>query len=233
MNKQYNKIGESKCYIPNETLVNFVQEWLQLHRKKDSLTKEGKDLSREDRERIRESDRMKVYVLDTVIFPAIADLTYFFEALAVSSKMAEAFEEEVTELLDPRSAAESARYGGTRMRMQGLMHFRRNNLARLVISMLSIPNTKIKGGKPTTDFRVGLTYQLLNIIGDMMDALLSNQYSFGNQIWKSAYDDYERMMGWMSLLAGLTENQPKEYDRLIGFSPIWHSNKADLVSFNL
>jgi hypothetical protein len=231
--KQANKMGVEKSYIPNDTLVNFIHEWLQIHQKKDAFTTDGKELSEEDKGRIRKSNRMKVYVFDSIIFPAIADLIYFFEALAVSSNLAEAFHDEVTELLDPRFAKESANYGGSRLRMDGIMHFRKNNLARLFISMLSIHNTKIRGGKPTTDFRVGLMYQMLNILGDMMDRLIENQYTFGNRIWKSAYEDYERLMGWFSLLAGLSEDQPNEYDRQIGFRPIWHSNNANLASFHL
>ncbi|MDE1726265.1 MAG: hypothetical protein KGH89_03260 [Thaumarchaeota archaeon] len=232
MNKQVHKIGEMKSYIPNDTLVNFVQEWLQLHREKENLTKAGKELSTDEKKKIRELDRMKVYVLDTVIFPAMADLTYFFESIAVSEKLAETFEDEVAELLDPRKAAEAAKFSGNNMRFNSTQ-FRKNNLARLVMSMVSIPNGKIRGGKPTTDFRVGIMYQMLNVVGDMMDHLISSQYSFGNQIWKSAYEDYSRLMGWLSLLAGLTEEQPKEYDRQIGFEPIWHSNKANLAGFHL
>lgn len=230
--KQVQKIGEEKCYIPNETLVNFIHDWLQLHQKKEVFTKAGKELSSEDKERIRELARMKVYVFDTIVFPALADLTYFFESLAVSEKLSKAFDDEVAELLDPRNVARVANFPGERMRMS-CIQFRRNNLARLVMSMISVPNAKIKRGKPTTDFRVGLMYQMLNIVGDMMDRLIENQYSFGNQIWKSAYEDYSRLMGWLSLLAGLNEEQPKEYDRKIGFEPIWHSNKATLASFHL
>lgn len=230
--KQVSKVGEDKSYIPRETLVNFIQEWLQLHQKKEVRTKAGKELSAVDKKRIRELDRMKVYVIDTIIFPAMADLTYFFESLSVSPKLSEAFHDDVAELLDPRNAATAAKFGGTDRRFSS-MQFRNNNLARLVMSMISVPDTQVRGGKPTTDFRVGLMYQLLNIIGDMMDRLISNQYSFGNQIWKSAYEDYSRLMGWLSLLAGISEEQPKEYDRKIGFSPIWYSNKAALTSFSL
>ena len=61
-----NKIGAVKSYIPDESLVSFVQNWLQLHQKRDVLTKEGKELSREDKAAIRELDRMKVYVLDNI-----------------------------------------------------------------------------------------------------------------------------------------------------------------------
>lgn len=232
MIKQAHKIGEQKSYIPNETLVNFIQEWLQLHKMKRELTISGKELSVEDKKRIRELDRMKVYVLDTIIFPAMADLTYFFEALSVSPKLSEVFHDDVAELLDPRNSASAAKFGGNGMRFSSIQ-FRNNNLARLVMSMISVPDAEVKGGKPTTDFRVGLMYQMLNIVGDMMDRLISNQYSFGNQIWKSAYEDYSRLMGWLSLIAGLGEEQPKEYDRKIGFSPIWYSNKAVLTSFSL
>ena len=230
--KQVSKVGEDKCYIPREALVNFVHEWLQLHQKKEVLTKAGKDLSAVDQKRIRELDRMKVYVLDTVIFPAMADLTYFFESLSVSQKLSEAFDDDVAELLDPRNAAKAAKFSGNNMRFS-CRQFRDNNLARLVMSMLRIHGKKPKNGESTMDFRVGLMYQLLNIVGDMMDGLISDQYSFGNQIWKSAYEDYSRMMGWMALLAGLGEEQPKEYDRKIGFSPVWYSHNANLAGFKL
>lgn len=229
--KQVHKIGEDKSYIPNETLVNFIHEWLQLHKKKEEFTKEGKELSTIDKEKIRESDRMKVYVLDTIIFPAMADLIYFFDALSVSSKLSEAFDDGVAELLDPRHAEAAAKFGSD-MRFSSIQ-FRENNLARLIMSILAIHDRKIQGGKATNDFRVGLMYQMLNIVGDMMDRLISNQHGFGNQIWKSAYADYDRLKGWLSLLAGSIEEQPKEYDRKIGFLPIWYSRKADLASFNL
>ena len=230
--KQVNKVGEAKSYIPREALVNYIQEWLQLHQKKDALTQEGKELSLAEQKRIRELDRMKVYIIDSIIFPAMADLTYFFESLSVSRKLSEAFDDDVVELLDPRNAARAAKFSGNNMRFSS-MQFRNNNLARLVMSMLRIHGRKPKSGESTMDFRVGLMYQLLNVVGDMMDGLISDRYSFGNQIWKSAIEDYGRMMGWVSLLAGLSEEQPKEYDRKIGFSPVWYSNKANLAGFHL
>lgn len=227
-----NYVRRTKSYVPREALVDFVQEWLQLHRKRDMLLKEGKDITPEEKERIRELDRKKVYVLDKVLFPAMADLIYFFEALAVSKKMSEAFDEDVKELLDPGRTADAAKFSGNNMRMS-YMQFRNNNLARLVVSMLGIHTSDSDKEKHNADFRVALMYQLLNIVGDMMDHLISNQYSFGNQIWRSAYDDYTRMKGWLALLAGTTENQNEEYDRKIGFLPIWYSNKADLASYEL
>jgi len=193
---------------------------------KETLVKEGRDLSEEDKKKIRESDRMKVYILDKFIFQSMANLIYFFEAIASSRRLSEAFEDEIAELLDPGRAREAAEFSGGGMRFNS-MQFRSNNLARLIIAMLSIHQDRSDSRKPTTDFRVGLMYQIQNIIGDMMDSLLSNEFST-NQIWKSAMDDYSRMKGWLALLASSTEDYRGEYDRRIGFSSIWWSNKADI-----
>ena len=229
--KQVQSLGDKKCYIPNEALVNFIQDWLHIHRKKDALTKEGKELSKEEKAQVDELRRMKPYVLDNVIFPAMANLTYFFEALSVSKKLSDVFDDDVMELLDPGRAVDAAKFSGNDMRMSSIQ-FRRNNLARLIISMIGIHDDESNPKKSITDFRVGLLYQLLNIVGDMMDSLLSKEFSF-NQVWRSAYDDYTRMKGWLALLAISAESPPKEYDRIIGFTPIWYSNKADLASFKL
>jgi hypothetical protein len=229
--KQVQSLNGKKSYIPNEALVNFIQDWLHYHKKKDVLTKEGKELTKEDRAKLDELRRMKPYVLDNVIFPAMANLTYFFEALAVSKKLTEAFDDDVIELLDPSRAADAAKFSGNDMRMSSI-RFRNNNLARLVMSMVSIHYDSSNPKKRLTDFRVGILYQLLNIVGDAMDDLLSTEFSF-NQVWRSAYEDYTRMKGWLALLAISVEPPPKEYDRVIGFTPIWYSSKADLASYSL
>lgn len=224
--KQSNSIGEGKSYIPDETIVNFIQGWLQLHKKKAVLAKDGKELSEEDKKKIREFDRMKVYILDKFIFQSMANLIYFFEAIASSRRLSEAFEDEIAELLDPGRTREAAEFSGNNMRFNS-MQFRSNNLARLIIAMLGIHQDRSDNRKPATDFRVGLMYQIQNIIGDMMDSLLSNEFST-NQIWRSAMDDYSRMKGWLALLARSIEDYRDENDRKIGFSSIWWSNKASI-----
>ena len=71
--KGVQKIGDNKSYIPDETLVNFIQDWLHIHKKREQLTKEGKELPSEDKKKLRELDRMKVHYLDNTIFPALAN----------------------------------------------------------------------------------------------------------------------------------------------------------------
>jgi len=219
-------IHGSKSYVPDESLVSFIQEWLQIHKKRARLTKEGEDLTNEEKKRIRELDRMKVYHLDNTIFPAMANLVYFFEAIGSSKMLSDGFEDEVIELVSPGNVKSAARMSGNGMRFTS-MQFRRNNLARLIISILNTPRTKEK--TPPSKFRISLMYQLQNIIGDEMEAMILEEYSF-SQIWKSAVEDYQRMMGWLALLARTTDDFKEESNRNLGFLPIWLSNKAGIAN---
>ncbi|MCV0431673.1 hypothetical protein [Nitrosopumilus sp.] len=222
--KGVQKIKDEKSYIPDETLVTFIQDWLHIHKKRERLTKEGKELSSEDKKKLRALDKKKVDYIDNTIFPAFANLTYFFEAMAASPRLAKGFEEELEEILDPRKSKDAATFSGNRMRMSSIQ-FRNNNLARLVDAALSIHMKNYERGKPITDFRVGLMYQILGIIGDYMDTVISNEYS-SSQIWYSFHDDFKRMLGWMALLTRTIKDTPKEYDRKLQFQPIWFSNKT-------
>jgi len=221
--KRSEKIDGSKSYIPDENLVGFLQDWLLIHQKKEQFTKDGKSLSKEDQLKIRALDKQKVDILDNMIFPALANLTYFFEAMAVSSRFSDAFADELEELLDPRKSKMMASAGGS-MRMSSIS-FRRNNFARLIDAALDIKFEKFPDRNPVNDFRVGIMYQILNIVGDYMDRILSHEYS-GNQIWKSFMDDYRRMQGWVALTTRAMEESPKEYDRKLGFEAIWFGNKS-------
>jgi len=218
------KIDDEKGYIPDETLVNFIQDWLHIHKKRERLTKEGKELHSEDKKKLRALDKKKVDYIDNMIFPALANLTYFFEAMAASPRLSKGFEDELEEILDPRKAKDAAAFSGNRMRMNSIQ-FRRNNFTRLVDAAISIPMKNYERGKPITDFRVGIMYQLLEVVGDNMDRVMSNEYS-SSQIWHSFHDDFKKMTGWMALLTRTVKDTPKEYDRKLQFEPIWFSNKV-------
>ena len=70
-------------------------------------------------------------------------------------------------------------------------------------------------------------YQLQNIIGDEMEQMILQEYSY-SQIWKSAVNDYGRMQGWLALLARSTEDYKGEISRNLGFLPIWLSHNAGI-----
>ena len=227
--KPMEKINEIKSYTVNEALVKFMIDWLQIHKKRDKLLKEGTELSPEDKKKLRETDRMKVYVIDNIIFPAIANLTYFFEAIASSSRAHAAFRDEIEEMLDPRNAKSVSSRGGS-SRFES-MAFRNNTLARLLSAMLAFNVNNYPRGEFVTDFRIGLMYQMQKIIGDKIDDIILHDYGY-NQIWRSVLHDYQKIDGWMSLLTRNMQVPQKEYDRTIGFSPIWWSNKGHMVKLD-
>lgn len=228
--KGLQKINNEKSYIPDENLVNFIQDWLHIHKKREQFAKEGKELSSEDKKKLRALDKKKVDYIDNMIFPAMANLTYFFEAMAASTRLANGFEDELEELLDPRKSKAAAAFSGNRMRMSSIQ-FRHNNFTRLVDAALSIPMKNYEHGKPITDFRVGILYQLLGVVGDYMDRVIYHEYS-SSQIWHSFYDDFNKMTGWMALLTRTMKDPPKEYDRKLQFEPIWFSNKSPNGGWN-
>jgi len=222
--RQMNNIGTDKSYIPDAVLADFFRDWLHLHKKKTKLAKEGRDISDSEKREVRNLDRRKVYILDNIVFPSMTNLIYFFEVIATSQRLAGSFEDEIAELLDPRESKEGAQVSGRGERFTS-MQFRQNNLSRLIMAMLSIPKNKVQSRKPTNDFRIGLMYQIQTIVGDKMEELIMNEF-FINQVWKSAVDDYQRIIGWLALLSRSTEVHPTEYDRKIGFLPIGLSNNA-------
>ena len=225
MKRSFQRINSEKSYIPDETLVSFIHNWLHIHKKREQMVKEGRELSSEEKAELRKSDRMKVYILDNMIFPALANLTYFFEALAASDRMANAFVDEIEEILDPRKTKQIANLGGAGGIRMSSMQFRKNNFARLTNAALNIPMKNYPNREFVDDFRISIMYQILNIVGDKMDRVLMHEYS-QNQIWKSFYDDYTRMQGWLGLLTRSVKESPKEYDRHLGFQSILASNRA-------
>ena len=219
--KGVQSINKSKSYIPDESLVSFIQEWLHIHKKRAKLTKEGKDLTSEEKERIKKLDRMKVYHLDNTIFPAMANLVYFFEAVGSSKILSDGFEDDLIELLNPGNIKSAVRMDVNKERFTS-SQFRRNNLARLIMAILNVPRSK--DGKDPSNFRISLMYQLQNIVGDEMEEMIQKEYSY-SQIWISSNEDYNRMKGWLALLARTTEDYNEESNRNLGFLPIGLSNK--------
>lgn len=210
------EIDSVKSYIPKEELVEFIQEWLQIHKKREELAKEGRYLSEEENSRIRPLDTNKVRILDNIIFPALANLTYFFEAMADNQILAKAFENQLEEILDPRNTKHASNlyeYDNT----FSSTAFRKNNFARLIAAAIEIPMSKYPEGTTIDDFRLGLMYQLLVVTMDRLYGVIRHEYPF-TQLARSFEDDYIKMKGWASLLTRTAKETPKEYDRRLGFS---------------
>jgi len=101
INEHQQKISQ-KCYKPKEELEAYLNRRLQFEKKQRKLTIAGEELSDQEK---REGDnlrRMKVHILNTYVFPSMANLTFFFKSIAEHQQLEELFEDDILDLLGIR-----------------------------------------------------------------------------------------------------------------------------------
>ena len=82
-------------YKPSTSLVDFMERRLQLEKRKDGPFNAGQDLDADYDRQKNNSDRMKVEILNTKIFPSMANLIYFLEMIAKSNELQKGFEDDL------------------------------------------------------------------------------------------------------------------------------------------
>ena len=83
-------------------LRNYMTELSQLLSQKDQLDKGGRKLDDKQKSRIKSLANEKVKVLDEIIFPSMANLTYFFDAIEKDPNLQDTFSSDVKDLLGVR-----------------------------------------------------------------------------------------------------------------------------------
>jgi len=196
--------------------------------KEKNLQKKGQKPTKSFHSKIKSSGARKAEFLDEIIFPSMANLIYFLEALEISPTLKKLFEKDLIKLLDPRFVKDEAK--GMEMGMNFSSYaFRWNNLARLVSKAVSLNYTTDKEEKSVKNFRIALIYQLQTIIRDEVYYIFKKQFGFMGQVTKSATKDFDNTIGWLALAAkSISEEFDKEPDRAIGFAPITYSNRSGL-----
>jgi hypothetical protein len=157
MPKDSNK--KPHCYPPDARLSRYMTQKLiyqQALEKKEA----GETLSEKEMEAVKNEGSLrstKSQVLDEIIFPAMANLTFFFESVARNPELQIPFEDDIKELLgvkrmnaDSKSSKERKRYG---------FMFR-----RLVDSMV----THDLKAKPRIERRPDYRGKLLHIMQDIV-----------------------------------------------------------------
>lgn len=199
----------SRSYIPNRFLIEFMR--LRLQREKDKRDPEttAEAFSDKDKRKIRNLDRMKVYILNKHIFQAMANLTFFFESIAESPELQEVIEDDIKELLFWR-----------KKKIDKVQSENKKPLAidqtqavftRLIDAML-IWNER----KDPNNFRLGLIYILHNIIFQKINNLALTE--FGDTIANNIVQaDMGRAWAWTKLYAGRVEKDDEESNRPVLF----------------
>ncbi len=164
-NNDHKKQDGIKHYIPNGDLVNFLGE--QLHRRKE--IEAGREPPEDDKgKRNNRIDRLKFHYLDK-IFKAMADLSFFFEAIARHPELEKIYEDDVRDLLGIRRKKPSDK--------SGFMFY------NLLYYILKVSGSPFERREIVKDFRLILTHCAEEIV--MMKvrrSLPSGQYSRGGML---------------------------------------------------
>lgn len=196
-----------KYYTPHEDLVNLLKK--ELHKKK--ATKEGKELWEDDKEKRKRgnTDRMKVYYLDKHIFQAMANLAFFFEAIAKHPELEDLYEDDIRDLLGVRRN-KSARH------VCGFMFF---NLLCNILKAGDLRLEKEEGIK--RDFRLILNHQAARTVRNKVSIFLAGGYKKQDgkimlvdfkkeNVRKVILDDFTRALAWTGMLASSVDNSPDD-----------------------
>lgn len=222
-----------KYFHPDEDLVNWFKERLKLIQKKKEfqLKKDaGEKLPNSFYKKMKASGARKTEILDKIVFPSMANLIYFFEAITISPSLQNLFEKDIKNLLDPRFTKDFAKSSGSSL-VTASHQFRKNSMARLISNALSLKTEKKE--KMFKSFKIALLFQLQSIIRDNVEMLLQEEYTSESQITKSASEDFDNTIGWLAFLArSLSDDIDKEGERQIGL-PIQLSGEKSKLTLKL
>ena len=216
-----------KFHNPHPDLIDWFQKRLILEHERKDFIQKGEKPTNSFHNRLKSSGARKTELLDELIFPAMTNLIFFFEALEISPTLKKLFEKDLIKLLDPRFVKGDVKSREMGMNTSGYYAFRWNNFTRLVSNAVSLDVGTKKA--PIDNFRISLIYQLQGIIRYEVGRLTEREYGWSGQITKSVTEDIDKVMGWLAFLAkSVSEQADKEPDRVIGFGPITYSNKGPL-----
>jgi hypothetical protein len=169
-------------------------------------------LGGDDKEKRKRSNmaRMKLYYLDKHIFQAMANLAFFFEAIAKHPELEDLFEDDIKDLLGVRRN-KSAKH------VCGFMFF---DLLRNILKVGDLHLEREEGIQH--DFRLILNHHAVRIVRNKVSAFLAGGYEKKDgqvmlvdfkkeNVRKVILDDFTRALAWTGALAtGVDSNLDDE-----------------------
>jgi hypothetical protein len=140
-------------------------------------------------------DKEKVLILRKHIFPAMANLVYFFYYVCRYSELREVFDNDIEELLGVRRDTSKHDYG---------FIFTALIQSILLIGLHNSAETHVK------DFRLRLVQILQEAIWAKADLALPNIFKKNPSAQRVVGDDFHRVWAWTRLLAEQVEQQTEK-----------------------
>jgi hypothetical protein len=177
---------------PDEHLITYFRKKLEIERKADTFRNAGKKLPPEIDSQAKKINGTKVEILNEYIFPAMANLDFFFGAIAVYPKFQEVFEDDIKDLLGIRRYnPDKTDYG---YMLQGL-------LAAILIMGNEEYDKKTYLDHRDVEFRFKLLDKLQRLIYYKFYPYISKMFSGSPEVQQTIANDFNRIFGWTGLLA--------------------------------
>ena len=184
-----------KHYTPQQELVNNIKNILQ-HKKLVGPKIEVSAV--EGSQKKTNPYRMKVHYLDKHIFQAMANLTFFFQAIAKHPELQELYEDDIKDLLGiRRNDPNELEYGFM--------------FVNLISAIMSTTRKYVKKGdrfEPKKDYTLKLTYRLQEMVQLILEENLRELFDNPNS-QRAVETDISRVLGWVGMLAS---GVPDEHD---------------------
>jgi hypothetical protein len=183
----YKRVAEEtmrKCFDPDSRLVGYLKERLQLTKQMDELDAAQIEFPPEVDARDKSLRTKKVRVLNDIVFQAMADVTFFFEAIALHPELKERLDSDVKDLL-------------------GVKHNSSQDYGFMILNLLQsilIVNHDKKGKIERDDFRLQLNNKLQGIIMDKARQFLPIVFK-NDKAEHIVWDDLARAWAWTAMLA--------------------------------
>jgi hypothetical protein len=195
---------------PDEQLLKYMKEKSHFSRRKQQLElrrkderKEGKKLTDEQKKEIQEElegiegklrtlKNTKTKVLDEIIFPSMANLTFFFDAISKDPELERTFNSDISQLLGIRR-----------------LHPRPWNYAFVFVKLIHGMISTTDDYKQN-DFRIRLIHELQKLIRTKFQTLSLTTFPIGQfSAFKIVNQDIDRVLAWMEMISSKIND---EYD---------------------
>jgi len=175
----------NKSYTPSRSLSSFLEETLQIEIEKQNLRSAGAKMSEDLEVRIKNNKRMKVHILDKIIFPSMANLVVFFEYVSNHGNLQKVFDDDIQELILGKKDSGSIKF---RRLLDGILRW--------------IPESNHKDNHSSSyelNFRAELYYIILFITFSRIPTILKTQIPL-KVLNKLASEDLGRALAWTEIL---------------------------------
>jgi hypothetical protein len=190
------ELKSSKDFKPDKAIVGYMKEKLQIDQKKSESVKRGEELSEKDERRERNLRTDKTRMLDKIIFPSMANLTYFLDSISKHPNLQSIFEDDLKDLFGIKRNNPDAQNRGFMFGklMTGIMSW----------DPLAI-DPKVKDKR---NFRLILLRILQRAIFDLTMQLAIEEFPTGTA--KIISEDIARAVAWIDFYASRVEEEDKD-----------------------